>query len=282
MYVMTDAAGARIRAFLHRTVGTDASRSVDGARIVVREEEGEEIELQGMAREACVLGELDGAAAPLPPGEGSCYGLERQRLDAIDAGDEIDVRIELADGGTLTGRTTIPGDFALRVPGPETDACHLPADTVLPLLWTRSPGTWAYSVETLIFGLRDALGSGVEIPSDPLFLLGLSLTDSDTTLAFPREVGVFDRLDLDRELTLALQDGLPPGTSATITVAALDRNWVNWARGGDFNPSGQIRVPSLQGRGTGVLASVNRRSFRVNTRGPGLPSCLVSSEGGGG
>jgi len=94
-------------------------------------------------------------------------------------------------------------------------------------------------------------------------------------VVFLTEFGVFERFDLDRDLALAVSEGLPAGTSADVTIGALDRNYVNWIRGGSFNPSGLVRVPSLRGDGTGTFGSVVRRSFRVVTApaSPQLPLC---------
>ena len=86
-------------------------------------------------------------------------------------------------------------------------------------------------------------------------------------------LGVFERFELDRDVALALQRGLPSGASADIVVAAGDENYVNWVRGGNFNPSGQIRVPSLVGDGTGVLGSLVTRTVTVLTQSPGYPVC---------
>ena len=46
-------------------------------------------------------------------------------------------------------------------------------------------------------------------------------------------------------------------------ISATDRNYVNWVRGGNFNPSGQVRVPTIRGDGTGVFASTVTRTFEV-------------------
>jgi hypothetical protein len=40
-------------------------------------------------------------------------------------------------------------------------------------------------------------------------------------------------------------------------VAAVDRNWVNSARGGSFNPSGQVHVSTVTGDGVGVFGAAN-------------------------
>jgi hypothetical protein len=120
---------------------------------------------------------------------------------------------------------------------------------------------------------------GIEVEEDSLSLLGLSIAENDTTLVFPSEFGVFDRFDLDRDLALVLQEGLPQGTRARIVVAAAERNYVNWVRGGNFNPSGAVRIPSLRGDGVGVLGAVVRRVVWVEGALPrdGLPSCLPDS-----
>ena len=109
-------------------------------------------------------------------------------------------------------------------------------------------------------------------------LLGLSITANDTTIVFPAEFGVFDRFDLDQDIATALQEGLPAGTVAPVTIAATDRNYVNWARGGNFNPSGQVRVPSIQGDGTGVFGTFVVRGFEAvasatQPAGETLPAC---------
>ena len=109
------------------------------------------------------------------------------------------------------------------------------------------------------FGVRDALeaeGIVADIP-DPLVLRGLAIGDEDTTIVLPAEFGLFDRFSLNPALILALQRGIPPGVVFDVTVAAVDQNFVDWVRGGDFNPSGLIRTPSLFGdAGTGALGSM--------------------------
>ncbi len=133
----------------------------------------------------------------------------------------------------------------------------------MPLRWSRAEGAWAYVNETSIAGLPDALAAeGIDVEDDPLYLLGLSVSVADTTITFPSEFGVFNRLDLDQDVAVRLQRGLPAGVSAEVTITAVDRNYVNWSRSGSFNPSGQVRVPSLRGDGTGVFGStVGRRAL---------------------
>ena len=161
-----------------------------------------------------------------------------------------------------------------------TGTCALPPGESLEVLWNRSEGAWAYAGEALIHGLRDALSpTGIDLEEDTVTLLGLSVTETDTTMVFPKEFGVFDRFDLDRDLALALQEGLPEGATAQVVMSALERNYVNWVRGGSFNPSGATRVPSLRGDGVGVLAGIVRRTVQVVGAfpDPDTPSCLTGS-----
>jgi len=59
---------------------------------------------------------------------------------------------------------------------------------------------------------------------------------------------------------------------AAVTIAAADRNYVNWERGGNFNPSGAVRVASIRGGGTGVFGSMVPLTFTV-TVGGSQPAC---------
>jgi hypothetical protein len=154
----------------------------------------------------------------------------------------------------------MPGDFHIEGGIPE---CTLRPDTPLEVRWTQSEGAAAYINETRIDGLDEALApEGIPAP-DELYLLGLSISAADTTIVFPAEFGVFDRFGLDQALTVRLQRGLPEGAAALVGISAADANYVNWARGGNFNPSGQVRIPSVRGDGTGVFASMVMRRFAV-------------------
>ena len=69
--------------------------------------------------------------------------------------------------------------------------------------------------------------------------------------------GLFDRADPDlRTRGSRYAGGLPTDVAAEFVVAAADRNYVNWVRGGHFNPSGIVQIPSLVGVGTGVFGSI--------------------------
>jgi hypothetical protein len=250
--------GSKLTAFLHRTVDPSGtlSEEVPGATIVIRRSDGSTIELAPTDRGACI-------ETTSSDGGGTCYWADLGITDRIRPGERLDVSISLPGGGSLDGTTTVPGDFALVTPGQE-GLCKVPQETPFEVRWTRSDGAWAYVDETLIEGIAKALApQGIKVDQDPLYLLGISVSASDTTIVFPGEFGVFDRFDLDQGLALALQKGLPAGTNARVTITATDRNYSNWVRGGNFNPSGRVRIPSLQGDGTGVFASTVTRTFTV-------------------
>ena len=261
-----------VRAYLHYTLGAPGSGGdeLTNALIVVSRSDGLTLTLVENQLEAC----LDS----LPTvGDGVCFLADPAQTPNLSPGDQLEVQVTLADGGTLFGATRVPSSF--QIAGIST-ACRLDPDTLLPLLWSRSEGAWAYVSETSISGLTAALepeGIVVEEDDDPLHLLGLSISDQDTTTVFPSEFGVFDRFDLDHDLATRLQKGLPDATTAEVSITAVEGNYVNWARGGGFNPSGQVRVPSIRGGGTGVFAATVSRGFDVvssDQAGP-LPDCPI-------
>lgn len=245
-----------ILAFLHRTIGT--SGTIDELRAatveVVRTGDGGRYRLTGVVEGRCV----ETAPSPEP---GACFLLADSTTADLAAGDVFEVEVRLPDGSTIRGATRLPGAFAVES---ISGSCRLSPDRLMDIEWSRSGGAWAYLNETSIFDLPDALApEGIEVEEDPLYLLGLSISDADTVITFPSEFGVFDRFDLEQDLALRLQTGLPAGTRAEVAITAVDRNFVNWSRGGNFNPSGQVRVPSMDGDGTGVFAASIRRSFDV-------------------
>lgn len=269
--VVLRAYAARQHAVLHRTIGTGVDVRVPEARIEVQDESGATLVYTGAPDEVCFEGLDEDEVAP-----GSCYATPRGETPAVLPGRRYTLRIELPDGRILTGTTTVPGAFdPVRPELLPIGECRLAPDTTLELLWTQAAGAWVYVVETRMRGLAAALRPrGVSLDVDPVRLMGLSISAMDTTLIFPSELGVFDRFDDDVASALvAIQNGLPPGVNAEVIVAAADRNYVNWVRGGRFNPSGLIRTPSIAGDGTGVFASVNPYSFRITTADRPVAAC---------
>jgi hypothetical protein len=253
-------------AFLHRTLTDGGVLAESGARIVVTNARGEEMIFSEASPQLC----LDDA--PEDATIGTCYSARNLPFPILQSS-TYSVRIDLAGGGTLTGQTTVPGDFSILTPAPLM--CHLDADRTIEIRWTRSDGSWVYVSETKIAGLRAALSKrGVTLEDEPARFLGLSISADDTTLLFPSELGLFDRADPAlADALLSIRDGLPADVSAEFVVAAADRNYVNWVRGGQFNPSGIVQVPSLQGAGTGVFGSIVLERRMLLTTQAALPAC---------
>jgi hypothetical protein len=257
-------------AFLHRTLGTN-SGAVPGAAIEVRNGDGEILSFHQVSEAQCVDFDGEQPANAL----GSCYQSNAGGM-IIRPGSAYTLRVVLPEGGVMTGETVVPGAFTLV--RPTASPCRLEPDTTLELSWTRADGAWVYLAETLLGGLREALRRrNVEISGrGPVRLLGLSVSGEDTTIVFPSEFGVFDRADDDlSDALVAIQKGLPPDVFGGIIVAAADRNYVNWVRGGNFNPSGPVRVPSVRGAGTGVFGSIVPRNQNLSTNSAdNSPPCL--------
>lgn len=253
----------RLWAYLHRSLGTDGAGEVLGASVVVTVVgDGRTIQLQETEVEECVR-------EPWFGGTGTCYDAGPASA-ILRPGMELALEIRTSDGRVLNGLSRTPGAFALD--GIDSFECALEPDTPFEIQWSRSEGAWAYINETRINDLRRALQpEGITVATGPLYLLGLSVSASDTTVVFPSEFGVFDRFDLDQDLAVRLQRGLPAGTYAAVGITAVDRNYVNWVRGGNFNPSGAVRIPSLRGDGTGVFASGVLRRFQAIVEHDGFP-----------
>ena len=261
--VAADPQDNEIRAFLHRTVGTRESvADLFDARITVRRSDGLSFLVPGAAVEDCV------ETAPLLE-PGACFLIDDSTTTVLSPGDVFEIEIVLADGGLISGATQVPGRFDLAYP----ETCRLPPDVLMDVRWSRSDRAWAYLNETSIRDLPAALEpEGIQVEDDPLYLLGLSVSDSDTSIVFPSQFGVFNRLDLDQDVAVRLQRGLPAGSRAQLSITAVDGNYVNWARGGNFNPSGQVRISSLRGAGIGVFGATYGHSFQVLSRTTPLPS----------
>ena len=265
----------RLFAFVGRTSTGGDVPEIPPARVeVTRPADGRRFLLEPAQTQSCV-------SDPDRARPGVCYDAGAD-AEALSPGDVLDLQVVLEDGRILTGRTRIPGDFTLEE---QASPCLLDPDAQLQVRWSASEGASAYVGETRIDGLTNALaGEGIEAPEE-LFLVGLSLSAADTTLVFPREFGVFDRFDLEQDLSVRLQIGLPAETQAIVGITATDPNYVNWARGGSFNPSGQIRLPSVFGDGTGAFASGVLRRFGVyvgdRAQSGSVPRCVGAGDGAG-
>lgn len=262
IYLSSDVDGVSATAWIHRTLGNAGStRDVSMADVFVRAESRvSTVRLRLNEPSVCAGDELP---EDFP---GSCFFAGPLDPRYFGPGSLVEAIIRLPGGGGITGQTRVPGAYELRNPRiNRRRMCSLEPARRLTVEWTRAEGAWAYISETQIINLTAALeDSNIEVEEDPLLLVGLSVSEADTTIVFPSEFGLFDRPDLGRDLALVLQEGLPFGTQAEVVIAAADRNYVNWVRRGAFNPSGIVRVPSLHGDGTGVFGSVVRQRFTVD------------------
>lgn len=266
------------RVVLHRGLVDGRAAGVPGAKVVVRTDAGREIVFGEAPLFACVDAS-PGQVGPDPLVEGvSCY-LAELREPWVRPGGTYELRVETPAGEVARGRTTVPGDFELRVPGAER--CTLPAGTQLPLVWTASAGAWVYVTQADVRGLREAFsGSGIENIPEPLELTGLSISEQDTTIVLPSEIGIFERGSEDPRLLRLLQQGFPTDVGIEVAVVAADRNWVNSVRGGSFNPSGAVRVSSVVGDAVGVFGSLVPRRFAVRIGDERGDPCLAPATRG--
>ena len=254
-----------VYSYLHRTLSAARADEVEGARVRVSGASGAVVQLEEEASGgACLSQNLE-----LPNEDvGSCYRASVSPSPFLPR-DVVDLDVVLADGSTLTASSRIPGGFDFIGLTHEDGHCRLEPDTNYRFVWTEAAGTWSYLSDTWIMGLPEALaGEDVAAP-DSLYLTGFGIGQEDTDVLFPGEYGLFDVADdVNVDLLRILDDGLPGGTWARLAFAATDRNWVNWVRGGNFNPSGLIRIPSVFGDGTGVFGTATQRELHVRA-GPG-------------
>lgn len=263
------AGAARQSGILHRTRGTGTRLPIDDATVEIRAADGRTLPLRLTDPERCLI---EGRQDPLE--RSACYQSEPVLPIAfVLPRNEYTLRVALSDGRVLTGITHVPA--ALEMVRPATTVCRIEPDQSFEIVWKRSPTAWVYAAETELRGISDALAArGIAFDREPLRLFGLAVSNTDTTIVFPTEFGVFDRFDPDlTEALAAIQGGLPPGVHGEVVIAAADRNYVNWERGGNFNPSGLVRVPSVFGGGTGVFGSVVPRTFAFTTSAGGPPPC---------
>ena len=251
-----DIDGQRVVVFLHRTVSGDRPIEVPGASVTVTDPAGRVLLVPETSTDECV------AAAPDVDRPGTCYRLAEDEGLGLVPGDRLELTVRTAAGEELRSATTIPDRHTILTTDQEW--CWIYPNTQLDLVWSPSPGAWAYFAEALLNDLDDAVrDEGIEVEEDPFYLTGVSVSSADTTIGFPGEFGVFDRGSIDTDLAVRLQLGVPGGVASEVAITAVDRNYTNWVRGGNFNPSGQVRIPSVRGQGTGYFGSAVVRAFQV-------------------
>lgn len=254
---------------LHRTLLDGTVRGEPDAVVTLTSTAGGAVRLEPVPIRQCVAEWLLQRFEALTF-EPTCF----QGEFSVRPGETYELHVETPAGERVRGRTTVPGVF--HIVAPEHGMCELPPRTNFPIVWSPSAGSWAYIASMEVWGLRRA-GTWLDAP-DFLQLTGLAVSRNDTSIVFPREFGVFDRFEMNQQLLIALQEGLPDGASTNVVVAAADRNYVNGVRGGAFNPSGAVRISSVVGDGVGVFASVLPRTLSVLVGDEeGLPSCLAAA-----
>jgi hypothetical protein len=263
-------------ALVYRTRGVDGAvgARVSNAVVEVTAEAGGLMRYRPAPVARCLTPDSNGTVPATAARVGSCYVAAAGDVIPVLPGARYSLRVLTTDGRELTGTTVVPGAFEVRTPA--TAACRLPPGGQLQMRWTESDGAWAYLVDARFAGLRNAFAPlGITVPQDPFTLTGLAIGRADTTIALPQGFGLFDRFDSDLTPALvALQSGIPGNVVVDVTLAAGDRNFINWVRGGNFNPSGLVRVPSIRGGGTGVFGALAVHRVRVETRTASqLPAC---------
>jgi len=258
-------------AYLHRTFDYSRDPRVDGATVRVTGASGTDVLLveQDSATTCIDWGLFDltpeGDTVVVEPiHAGTCYRA-RVAPSPFAPGELLELQVVAADGRILTSSSRVPGPLAFEGLTREDGVCRLQPDTNLSLKWTPVADAWAYLANARINGLADALSArDIESP-DSLDLLGLAIGREDTEIVFPRDFTLFSIFaeDEDEDAIRELQGGMPEGTRASVSIAATDRNWTNWVRGGNFNPSGEIRIPSVFGDGTGAFATATQRRLAV-------------------
>jgi len=261
---------------LHRAVAGTLAGGVDGARVTVTGAAGDVHTL--VPGSGCYFIDPIYARSDTLDFDGSCYVTAGGDVGWVQPSQTYDLRVETADGRVIQGRTTVPGTYqvpSLRQAPTLGFLCSMAPDSTFELLWTQSGGAWTYVADLSITGLSGLAGRGLRIP-DPMLVRGVSVSQADTTLVLPTEFGVFERLQYDSELLLAIRDGFPEGARMDLVLAAVDRNWLNSVRGTGFNPSGLVRISTVVGDGVGVFGSLNvQRGVVVVRKSTSIPRCGV-------
>ncbi len=266
---------------LHRTYGGGPD-GVPGAVVRIAGASGRVVQLVEGQDEDCLVARPGFLFADYYR-RGTCYGAPAGTVP-FEPGEQVSLEVRASGGQVLTATSRIPGAFALVEPLGAGAACRVEPDANHVFGWTTPQDVWTYVTETEVAGLRAPLAErGIESP-DTLYMLGLAIGREENHVVFPRQLGVLELLgdDSDADVLVALQGGLPDGTRATFSVSAVDQNWANWARGGDFNPSGLVRISSVFGDGAGVFGTAVqlRADVVASPAGDGQPLLCGPLEAG--
>jgi hypothetical protein len=264
---------------LHRSIEGTLIRGESGARVQVVRDDGRVIVYEEAPLQACSLVAADNEDLEDLDLQATCYVNDASEGFFVRPGSGYELMIETTDGLIARGRTTLPEDFSFHSPAVPLRPRSLTADCTLPnepftLVWGKSEGAWAYVVMLELTGWSNLLPIEGEDAPDPLELLSVSVSASDTSAVVPVNIGLFQRPDLDQRIFELLEDGIPPGIDTRLVVMAADRNYTNAIRGGRFNPSGPVRISSVVGDAIGVFGGVVPLVIRsVNGAGETTPPC---------
>jgi hypothetical protein len=269
---------------LHRTLQGRLVGGEEGARVRVRRGDGLDVVYTGAPTAACT--NLDPAFAAGKDSvevRASCYLSPAAEGRWVVPGESYELLIETQAGARLHGRATVPGHFeplglspAAARPMGEVGRCVLPPDSALALHWSTASGALAYMTHMRVEGLPDALaGSGIPEVPEVVELYGVSISERDTSIVVPTQMGSMELGKYDREVMLALRNGFPTGARVRLTIAAMDRNFVSATRGDGFNPSGIVRVSCVTGYGVGVFGAMVPYALVVEVHRGGGAACLV-------
>ena len=248
-------------AYLHATQGGEEELRLGGAEVEVQGPDGEAVRLISTSDIRCLDG--DGVFHQV---EGACFMAWEDELPELGPLDRVEATVRLPGGEELHGVARVPGRFHLQVPAAGSTLV-VPPESTLQMQWTPSEDAWGYLVDARLT-LPEALGHGQDLPRE-VTLLGMAGGAADTTFSFP-DAAASIAPDGDTETLLGVvSGGLPHGSQADVAVGALDANLAGWLQGRDFHPSGQVRVPSLEGDGTGVFGVVRQQSAEVRVRNGG-------------
>lgn len=279
-----DASKEAQHVLLHRSVAGARVRGEKGARVVVRRGDGLEVTFVEAPLEACAnIDQRRTEGADAVKLRASCYLSPLDTGRWVIPGERYELLVETAAGERLQGRTTLPGSFELLGLSPAAspasegeEFCIIPPGSPITLHWSVAPGAAAYLTHLRIDGIRDALaGSGIPGIPEVVELYGASISELDTTIVIPAEMGVFELGKYPHELMLALSGGFPAGTVVHLTIGAMDRNYVTAVRGDSYNPSGMVRVSTVAGDGIGVFGSVIRHVLAMWVHDGEGDSCLA-------
>ena len=262
------AARATQTVLLHRALRDGRMHAEPGARVTISGPDGVAVPLQESPFERCAVAPRVDPLEDWYTIHATCYSTATEDDLVVLPGATYELEVHTVRGEHVRGRTTVPGAFrGIRPAIPASQpfpVCGLPPMQNLELMWGQSAGASSYLATVRINGLAAALSDTDIIAPNSIELTGLAISRTDTTLVLPAEFGLFEIADLDDRLLILLQEGFPSGVSAHLRVIAADRNYVNGVRGGNFNPSGPVRISSVVGDGIGVFGSyVPRELFIV-------------------